>query len=113
RNRRLVALPLRHRTDSDDNFAIDVELGVGRLRVAGKRRLRVDDLRLPKIVGAGIESGSDADAEPAAFRLRPCALGLPSVPADQLLRELQHAGIISRIVDASVRRGVRKLLRTD
>ncbi len=91
RDRGLVSLALRHGTNGDDHFAVDVELGIGRLRVAGERRLRVDDLRLPEVIGAGIERGADADSQPASLGLRLCSLGLPLFPADQLLRYLQHA----------------------
>ena len=111
RDRGLVSLTLRNGADGDDDFAVDVELGAGGLRIAGERRLRIDDLRLAEIVGAGIERGADADAEPAAFGVSLGALGLPLVPADQIFRHLQHAGIVAGIVDAAVRRGVGKLFR--
>ncbi len=52
RHRCLMTLTLWDRADGYDDFAINVELGAGGLRVAGKRRLRIDDLRLPEIIGA-------------------------------------------------------------
>ncbi len=113
RHRCLVTLPLRHGADGNDDFAVDVKLGVGRLRIAGERRLRIDDLRLSEIIGAGIERGADTDAEPAAFGSRLRALNVPFLPADQFLRQLQHAGIIAGVVDASVGRGVGKFLGTN
>ena len=92
RDRGLVPLTLRHRADGDDDLAVDIELGGGGLRIARERRLRIDDLRLAEVVGAGVERGADADAEPAPFGLRLGALGLPLVPADEIFGDLQHPG---------------------
>ncbi len=80
-----VSLALRAGTDGDDDFAVDIELAVGALRVAGKRRVGIDDLRLAEIVGAGVERGADADSDQTALLARVGLLFLPVVPADQFL----------------------------
>src|ERR1035441_9045806 len=61
-----VSLALRTRTDGHYHFTVDIELAVRALRVAGERRVRVDDLRLAEIVGSRIERGADANADHAA-----------------------------------------------
>jgi hypothetical protein len=60
-----VSLPLRTGTDGNDNFSINIKLAIRALRVAGERGIGIDDLRLAEIVGAGVERGADADADPA------------------------------------------------
>jgi hypothetical protein len=56
-------LPLRDRPESDDELAEDVELDGRDLVVAGELQLRVQDHRLAEVVGAGVQGGSDPDAE--------------------------------------------------
>ena len=73
-------------------------------------RIGIHDLRLPEVVGAGIERGADADSDQAAFLAGRGLLLLPVVPADQALRHLQHLRIVARVVDAAVGRGVGKFL---
>src|SRR4051812_31556509 len=108
-----VSLTLRHRPDSDHDFAIDVELHVGGLRVPAKRRMRIDDLCLAEVVRAGVKRSADADPDHAAFRAGLLLFRLPLVPANQFLGELQHAGIIPGVIYASVGRQVGELLRLD
>ena len=108
-----VSLALRAGADCDHDFAVDIELAVRALRIAGERRTGIDDLRLAEIVGAGIERGADADSDQAAFFARCGLLLLPVVPADLLFRQLEHLGIVSRVVDASVGSGVGKFFRAN
>src|SRR5207245_10959569 len=51
----LMSLALRTRAYRDDNLAVDIKLAVGALRIAGERRIGIDDLRLSEIVGARVE----------------------------------------------------------
>src|SRR5262249_48666432 len=80
------------------------------LRVAGKGRVWIDDLRLAEIVRAGVECRADADADPAAFGACRGPLFLPVLPADFFLCDLQHLRIVAGVVDAAIRRRVRKFL---
>src|SRR5258708_38812518 len=66
----------------------------------------VADARLAKIVRAGIEGRADANANPAALLARLGLFFLPIVPADQLFGEREHAGVVTRIIDAAIRSGV-------
>src|SRR5260370_32601164 len=102
-----VPLALRTRTDSDHHFAVDIEFAVCTLRVAGERRVGIDDLRLAEIIGSGIEGGADTNSQHAAFLARFGLLLLPVIPADQLLSNLEHLRIIAGVVHAAVGRGVR------
>src|ERR1700676_3621856 len=108
-----VPLALRTRTDGHNHFAVNIEFAVCALRVAGERRVRVDDLRLAEVVLSGIERGADANADHAAFFTRLGLLLLPAVPTDQILRDFQHLWIVSRVVNAAVGRSVREFLRAD
>src|ERR1700737_237798 len=51
RGGRLVSLALRAGADRDHDLAVDIQLTVGALRIAGKWRAGIYDLRLAKIVG--------------------------------------------------------------
>ena len=63
RRRRLVALPLRHRPERDDELAEDVELHRRRLVVPGELQLRVEQRRLAEVVRPGVERRADPDPE--------------------------------------------------
>src|SRR5208337_2082479 len=80
----LVSLALRTRPDRHNYFAVDIELAVCALRVTGKRRVGIDDLRLPKIIRSRIKRGADADSNHAAvlFFARLGLLFLPAIPID-------------------------------
>src|SRR6266481_1628434 len=110
-----VPLALRTRTDGHNHFAVNIEFAVCALRVAGERRVGVNDLRLAEVVGSGIECGADANADHAAvlFFTRLTLLLPPIVPADKVLRDFEHLRIVAGVVHAAVGRGVRKLFRTD
>src|ERR1035441_4682580 len=111
-----VSLALRTRTDGHYHFTVDIELAVRALRVAGERRVRVDDLRLAEIVGSRIERGADANADHAAvffFAHLDLLLLLPVVPTDQPFRDFEHLGIVAGVVHAAVGRGVGELFRAD
>ena len=63
-------------------------------------------MRLSKIVRARVQRGANADSDQAAFFAR-CGLFLfPFVPANFRFGHLQHLGIVSRVVHATVRSGV-------
>src|SRR5882762_8746159 len=93
-----VSLALGTRTDGHNHFAVNIEFAVCALRVAGERRVRVDDLRLAEVVGSGIQRGTDANADYAAFFTRLGLLLLPVVPTDQVLRDSEHLRIIPGVV---------------
>jgi hypothetical protein len=84
RRRRFVTLSLRHRAHADHDFAVDVQLGDRRLRLPGKRRSRIDDARLSKIVRAGIQRRADSQPDPAPFLGR-VRFFVSIVPADKFL----------------------------
>src|ERR1019366_768025 len=106
-----MSLTFRAGADGDDNLAINIELAVGTLRIAGKGSIRVHDLGLSEIVGSGIDRGPDPDPNPAAVLARLGLLLLPVIPSNQLLGPSEHLGIIARIVHAAVGRGVGEFLR--
>src|SRR5208282_2808813 len=110
-----MSLALRTRTDGHHHFAVDVELAICALRVAGKRRVRIDDLRLAEVVGSGIECGANANADhaPVIFFARLGLLLLPIVPADQVFRNFEHLRIIAEVVHAAVGGGVGELFGAD
>src|SRR6266853_1406456 len=108
-----VSLALRTRTDGHDHFAVNIEFAVCTLRVARKRRVGVDDLRLAEVVRSGIERGADTDSDHAAFSSRLALPLLPVVPPDQVLRDFEHLRIVPGVVDAAVGRGVRELFRAN
>ena len=83
---RFVTLSLRHRAHADDDLAVDVQLDDANFGLAGEGSVGIDDARLTEIVGAGIESRADAEANPTAFFASRRLLFLPVVPADQLFR---------------------------
>src|SRR6266702_2310546 len=91
----LVPLSLRTRPDGDDHFAIDVQLAVSALRIAGKGRVRIDDLRLAEIVGSGIQRRADTNADETSVLPRRRLLPLPVVPANAILGHLQHLRIVA------------------
>src|ERR1700751_5187876 len=62
-----VSLPLRARTHGDHHLAVDVQLAIGPLGVPGKRRMRVYNLRLTKIICSGIERGANANPDEPSF----------------------------------------------
>ena len=106
----LVALPLRAGPDRDRHLAVEIEPDDRRLAVARERQRRVDDPRLTKVVGAGVERRADADADPlAAAGARALARQRPLV-VDQLERAIEHRRIVAGVVDAAVRRLVGELL---
>src|SRR5216684_2892730 len=105
-----MSLSLRTRADRDDNLAIDIKFAVGALRIARERRVRIDDLRLSKIVGARIERRPNANADQPALFPRIRLLLPPAVPTDKLFGGLEHPGVISGVVNAAVRGGVGKFL---
>ena len=110
----LVALSLRRRAEVDVDLAVEVELHVGRLAVAGEREARVDDARLAEVVGAGVERGADPDPDPLARS--PPELLLAPPPGrvvDRLQRHVERLREVPRVVDAAVRRLVGVVLGLD
>src|SRR5256885_8918484 len=103
-----MSLSLRTGTNRDHNFTVDIQFAVGALRIAGERRTGIYDLRLSKIVGARIKRRTYANANQPAFLSRISLLLLPLVPTDELLGNLEHPRIVPRVVNAAIRRGVRK-----
>src|SRR5260370_23628223 len=83
-----VTLALGARTNSDDNLAIDIQLAVCALRVSGKRRIGIHDLRLAKIVGSRIERGADSDSYPAPLGSRLNLSFFPILPVNLLFGDL-------------------------
>ena len=109
----LMSLALWTGTNRDHNFAVDIQFAVGALRIAGERRSGIYDLRLSKIISARIESRTNANANQPALLLSFSLLFLPRVPANELLGKLEHSGIVSRVVNAAIRRGVGKFFGAD
>src|SRR5207249_9742018 len=62
--------------------------------------------------GTRVERCADANADQPALFTRFGLLLLPFIPTDQPLRNLHHLGIVPGVVDATIRRGVRKFFRT-
>src|SRR6267378_7193205 len=83
RCRCLMPLPLRTRSHRDYHFSVNIKLAVCALRIAGEGRVGIDDLRLAKVVGSGIEGRPDAKADQAAFFAGISLLFLPVVPSDE------------------------------
>src|SRR5205814_4378118 len=81
----LVSLPLRAGTDRDDDFAVNIELAVRALRIAGERSVGVDDLRASEVVGAGINRIADATTDESACCSSGGLLVSPAVPSDRAL----------------------------
>src|SRR5215467_10240356 len=101
-----MSLSLRTRTDGNYNFAVDVELTIRALGVAGERRSGIHNARLAEIVGSRVEGGTDPNANEPAFRSHGCRFLLPLIPPETLLCSLQHFGVVAAVVDATVRRGI-------
>src|SRR6266851_841053 len=95
----LVTLSLRTRPDGDDHFAIDVQLAVSALRIAGKGRVRIDDLRLAEIVGPGIQCRADTNADETSVLPRRNSLTLPDVRPNEILGNRNNPRIVAGIVD--------------
>ena len=66
----VVSLALRRRPERDDDLPEDVQLDRGDLVVARELELRVQETRLPEVVGARVEGGADPDADELAASLR-------------------------------------------
>ena len=89
---RLVALSLRRGAEVDVHLAVQVELHVRGLAVAGERQLRVDDPGLPEVVGPRIERRADSDPDPLARTASQLPLARPPrVGVDQLERDVERA----------------------
>ena len=48
---RFMALALRHGTHCDHDPAVGADAGIGHFGITSQRRVRVDDARLPEVVG--------------------------------------------------------------
>jgi hypothetical protein len=108
-----VALALRHRPQGDHDLAEDVELDRRRLVVARELQLRIEQLRLAEVVRARVERRADPDAEQLPARGRLLLARLDPVVADQVEGDVEAARVVAGVVDATVRRLVRHLLRLD
>src|SRR3954449_7219102 len=100
--RGFMSLSLWTRTYCDHNFAINIELAIRALRIPGKWRMWIDDLRLPEIIRARVQGGADPNSDQAAFFLRIFPLFLPLIPTDQLLRHPHHLRVIARVIHAAI-----------
>src|ERR1700723_3381163 len=105
-----MPLPLRHRAQAYNHFTINIQLRQRSFRLSRKWRIRIDNLRLAEIIRARIKRRTNPNPEISAFLASFSSLLHPLVPIDQFFSNIQHARIITRIVNASIRRGVRKLL---
>src|SRR5439155_19932712 len=88
----LMSLSLRTGTNRDYNLAVDIQLAVGALRIARKRRTGIYDLRLSKIVGPRIKRRAYTKANQPALLSGIRLLLLPRVPTHELLGKLEHLG---------------------
>ena len=95
RRRRLMALPLRHGAERDDDLAEDVELDRRDLVVAGELQLGIQDHRLSEVVRARVERRADPDAEQLPARLGVAAFLVKRVVADQLERDVEAARVVA------------------
>ena len=83
------------------------------MRIAGERRIGIDDLRLSEIVGARVERCTNANANQPALLSGFGLLFLPLVPTNELLAKVEHPWVVPRVVHATIRRGVGKFLWPD
>ena len=113
RRDRLVPLALRDRAERQDDLAEDVELDRRHLVVPGELQVGIEQLRLAEVVRARIERRADPQAEQLPARLGLAPALLDPVVADQVERDVQAARVVAGVVDASVRRLVRHLVRAD
>ena len=109
---RLVALPLRHGAEREDDLAEDVELDRRHLVVPRELELGVEERRLAEVVRARSRASSRSRSRSSfPFRCRLPRAG--AVVVDQLERDVEAARVVARVVDAAVRRLVRHLVGLD